>query len=1088
FFKKRTGTTDLGKDYENVFMANITLDLILDEDIKDFKQSSNNANFGAFDDVVLETESVNGHKQNYALQLKHSVRPLTANNLAEKKGDFGIKKYLEDFIKLKNDMKETVSNKFQQTFCCKGSIVTEYLKFIDNWSIREVAIHLLSPFVQSISCVTSSDKANPRSKLLREAICKFDVSIFNEQNCHRIIQVWTEIKNEFKKVDIQQINKTRSMFQITSNYTKDVEDLNDEECCKLMWLMNMCPLIVSGNKCVVKAINLCENKRFIVLGDGSFTENLHGVSVFRNLFDLKVEQDLHDKILKTFKCSLQGKEKIILKELIGQSDETENIVTTNELILMLDDSYVIGGGKEDLPESYIERSLSRHIIDDVFLEKADKNTAIIITSSKKINLNSNCYNLIQIEKFLNEKNLKENKEITKKNIYISKDNCSQEKFKTLCQKIPNMKKYHQFKIVEHNKLEWIRSNGGISDLQKFKTEDCFESEEKLFSSENNDYKTNIVCENPGMGKSTFMKNVKNKDLPSFWTVLLCPKDHSKYFRGKCCDIDEFKKYIQSKISKSPRSFESKLLKILFKEDRVSYMWDGLDETSEDNLQIVLNIIEGFAKKGLRQWITSRNNLKTSLEDKFQVFSRTIKEFNEEEQKRYIKKRLTCSEIELENVFKKIKNNMQQFKKSEILGNPLQIYMFTELFRQDPEKYNHLLENVFSLTDLYSYFIDEKFNFYYRDKENINELNENIIKRNELYKKGRIDNYAKAAMKTYFDHNVLKNLNTNCEELLAEIKKSGDPVGIITDVSEQNISNFVHNSYGEYFAALYLSKNMNMMSQFSNFIFDESCKNIRFLFDSILAQGDQALNAALYQNLSVLRSCTQFQLKHKDIGGRNALHLVCSYGQNYPHKKAKRRGIFNTVYIVNSSSFHNDDYVNKFQQENPDYKSVFEYLLNNECNPYEKDKIFNLNVFEYADKAHCLLPLLMPLSRHKNSFQNIKNFSVPVILHYAAVFNFPTVFDMVGSKNIPLIYNADDESLLVIAARNNSLGTLKKLIDTKNYKTIFKKEQELLINLSCQEGHYEIVKLLIERGASVDSENKYGNRPLHLACQEGHYEI
>ena len=70
-FRKRPGTTDKGKQCEDMLTANVVQQPVTDAKSKDFYISSNNENFGDFNNLVIENET-NRAIETKALQLKHS--------------------------------------------------------------------------------------------------------------------------------------------------------------------------------------------------------------------------------------------------------------------------------------------------------------------------------------------------------------------------------------------------------------------------------------------------------------------------------------------------------------------------------------------------------------------------------------------------------------------------------------------------------------------------------------------------------------------------------------------------------------------------------------------------------------------------------------------------------------------------------------------------------------------------------------------------------------------------------------------------------------------------------------------------------
>jgi hypothetical protein len=102
-FRKRSGTTDNGKSYEDKILAIIALKLVSKKEVKSFELSSNNSEFGDFDDVVVQTTLHNNNKcQNVALQLKHknNNKSILKSSLAAKSGPFSLQRYYQQFQKL----------------------------------------------------------------------------------------------------------------------------------------------------------------------------------------------------------------------------------------------------------------------------------------------------------------------------------------------------------------------------------------------------------------------------------------------------------------------------------------------------------------------------------------------------------------------------------------------------------------------------------------------------------------------------------------------------------------------------------------------------------------------------------------------------------------------------------------------------------------------------------------------------------------------------------------------------------------------------------------------------------------------------
>jgi hypothetical protein len=103
-YKKRSGTADLGKDYEKLMCALLALKFSTSDIVTDFEMKTNGDDCGDFDDVVLTVTFMDGESQTFLLQLKHSEirRNVTDKKLAAENGDFSLLKYVKSIRKFKN--------------------------------------------------------------------------------------------------------------------------------------------------------------------------------------------------------------------------------------------------------------------------------------------------------------------------------------------------------------------------------------------------------------------------------------------------------------------------------------------------------------------------------------------------------------------------------------------------------------------------------------------------------------------------------------------------------------------------------------------------------------------------------------------------------------------------------------------------------------------------------------------------------------------------------------------------------------------------------------------------------------------------
>ncbi|XP_063922976.1 uncharacterized protein LOC135137284 [Zophobas morio] len=860
-FNKRIGTTDLGKHYENVVIANLTLQLVLDKNVDDFKLSGNDDKFGDFDDVVVETES-NGEKKLYAIQLKHfrDVTKKLSKDSFKKKKEFNLQKYFTSFKNIKkgerscnfilftnekcccnmeielkireNDIvrvkmtkaesKELFTNglcykfeiinvnelpaefkeyhtffdnlllytnqlnveetetvvklQFEQTFSCSNEESERFLHFISQWNLQEgtkvklnksmmrkvIAVAALYGSTKPLAFTHTTDEM----KLLRRAIENFNITVIQEESYDKIKILWSDLELNDIEENIKDLAKKFPFLRLKES----VADTDDNTLSKLLWLLEMTPLMVSENQTVYNVMDICRKEKFILVSSGTPKVQLSPSRIFQNLSNLDPRSELYQNIVTTFKCLLQGKEIVTLDFLIKKNDEIRTIITPEELVKMLDRPYQLGEKKEFISETYINRHLSVNYIDINYLKNVDNDTLIVLdcmNQMEKILKKLGNFNLMDIKLFFrdddnNSRNCGQflpnhrtlyhtspylKNYVSGSDIYIS-DKCSFDDFQKICNLNPKIKKYHHLKIIDEKTLEWVRSKGDISDLSRYRREERF-VEETTFYTSDLDNNVNVVNGDPGTGKSELLKNIKNSCGVEFWciflksvdTTLLCTRLEKIQADQRESELIEF---IRDTMYVGYPNFDKELITLLIKNRHVVYFWDALDEVTTKCIEIVIDLIKELSQKSAFQWITSRCHLKKQLEKKFGVLSRSVSQFSEKEQSRYIHQRLKdlYSDEHIDKVIQQIRTTVTSIKHNNILATPLQIYMFTELFHHDPVKYRILLEKLFSLTDLYQHMIDEKFNRYYKEKADVQCPNNALRQVLDGYKRSMFEKYEK----------------------------------------------------------------------------------------------------------------------------------------------------------------------------------------------------------------------------------------------------------------------------------------------------------------------------------------------------------
>ncbi|XP_063904079.1 uncharacterized protein LOC135123403 [Zophobas morio] len=1206
-FKKRSGTTDKGKDYEDVAVANVVLELVNNVTIKNFHVSSNEADFGAFDDLVIKTESEKANEVRVkAVQLKHSeTQALRAKDLQKNKGNFSIAKYLQSFKEIKVDVDELIlftnrpfkcddKTTFQleeeefsikavktkatleflektdcvyqfeiieedwsvetllkireyQTFFSKFYLYTDqenvekmkgriaekfitryvsdeetfdrFLRTISQWNMQDgvkeklnkkwvqrlIALQLLFCQIEPLSFGSVID--NDKMIIFREVVSSFDITLCKRESYEALKQLWGDSRRE-ENIDFKELNLVRERYLPTVRYIDNgnIDKTDPKILMQLLWLMDKCPLTLRQHENVDKAIQLCPDKKFILIGEGKNEEWMQNYSVFQNLSNLK--PDLRDEVMQNFTISIQGKGELDLVTAFGNSDGFLESVTTDSLLEMLNGPYPIGGEQETLPEPYIGRYLPRNVVNITYLEKAHENTVIVLNCANNFDTardKLNKCNLIDIENFLQKKNQTDhnscftNAVINLGNnennfhfdnlnlantIYIGNRHYNDSELQQIYTENQTTKQFHYFQLLDDGNLEWVKSKGDVSDLEVYKLSEQYSTDENTLWSSRLENSINLITGDPGIGKSELMKSFKNKCPPKYWTVIINPQDVNSFFYNSEFPettnyIDLFEKTVNN--CQSVKKLDREIFKMCIERNNVVYVWDALDEILSDNLDDVLKIILHLSSKGFHQWVTSRRNLKPFLEKHFSLLALSINRFSEDEQENYCRNRLNTfvSSDQIEVTIEKIKSSFAIVEHVDILGVPLQIFMLTELFRQNHEKYLKLMDNTFLLTDLYDYFIAEKLNIFYQDKIEIDIKNPHLARRINKEKREALDLYERVAFKVVFHDEILQQLNIDFEKCLETVVEEYASLGFVKEF-QNNVPRFLHSSFAEYLVAVYIFKNTSDLKVFiADILFGAKYDNVRFFFDMLLAKNSKAHIAVLYKNYETFKTYDDEILTLKDKWDRSALHLISSWGKRHPRIKITQG------YIVQEDR----NFDKKSETE-----AYFEALayLQQKNNVDEFDTLLNATPLSYATKSESLgaeLKLLRTKQTDLNRLctrDDIINF-----LYYSALFGY------------------DDVCILLTAEVLNTFGCEVKLIsvlfvqipllpnyyfpnfDVNEYLLKLFVEKEFVITLlyiASGNGHEKIVDYLETVGAEIDRAAIGGHTPLYLACQNGHENV
>jgi hypothetical protein len=222
---------------------------------------------------------------------------------------------------------------------------SRFVEFMEKWwsgniiltkydVVAKLAELILTPFIQTIS----DSKCNEKSKLLREAIMKFDMTIVRDTNKEIIANIWDETASD------DEISLTSLKYGLRNKRNKK---LSPKKRSKVLWHLNKVPLIVKAEEChkeeVKQAIRLLEKveKKKVVLLANATKEEYPGWRIFQDLSDL-TNEGVDADIIKHFAVSLQGQPPMFLDQLLDFDQGNYRTIETTELIKMTQEVVQIG--------------------------------------------------------------------------------------------------------------------------------------------------------------------------------------------------------------------------------------------------------------------------------------------------------------------------------------------------------------------------------------------------------------------------------------------------------------------------------------------------------------------------------------------------------------------------------------------------------------------------------------------------------------------------------------------------------------------------------------------------------------------------
>jgi ankyrin repeat protein len=1227
-YKKRAGSTGLGKDYEKLMCALFALKFSTSDIVADFEMKTNNDDCGDFDDVALKVTFVDGESQMFLLQLKHSknITDVTTEKLAAKNGDFSLLKYIKSirtfgnaenvsFIlytnaptSVKNNSKICLQNKdniieevvvkelrgldpkkllmnrnkirskkegtkvlkfelnqsngllkrrddplksfyffAHQTNTTGAQLLinsmlreecgindaacsSSFIHFMETWwsgnfiltkydVVTKLAELMLTPFVQTIS----DRKCNEKSKLLREAIMKFDMTIVRDMNEEVIANIWNETASD------DEIRLASLKYGLRPKGIKDLR-VSPKERSKVLWHLNKVPLIVKAEDCrkeqvkhAVRLLEKVEKKKVILLLNATRGE-FPGWNIFQDLSDIQNE-GVYTDIVKHFAVSLQGRQSIFLDQLLNFAHENCKTFETTELIKMTQEVIQIGRRQEEAFETYIPRSVSTISLDIMKKPEFCKKTGsllIICDVSEPWNkaIRQLDLHVMELDQYLE---LEEKRKLSKLDVLLTSNKWPQVQFNDICEK--TKRNVHLLQVFNDKSCTPVLSKEKRFSLETMKSERVRVDEMEIFTYL--DHPLNVICSPPGMGKSTLMSRLSSICPSSYWSVRANLITHQRVFKKKCVHEEILHHFIQD--VEDP--LVVKIRSILLQNRRIYFFLDGLDEIDSDCIPLALDFIKYISSLGHRVWITSRENLEQTLLEELNIFPIKIEELTEEQQKTYIQKRLQniYQEDEVDQITNKIYESVDIVNSRHLLGVPLQLFMVTENFRDNKDLWTKPDQEIFVLTKMYKIFFQGK-KMHQLRKVGMHEHEDQIGFDFDLY----LEQYELPALESCLDTTTFDKLKTNLgtSQNFLEKLKTGDPFGIVSGVTDDNQVIFTHQTYAEYFACAWLKNNLDKVSLLQDDLFTKRNQNLKVLFDIMLAENSALHLAVIYRNTDLILNHLD-KTKVNNDGGRSPLHLLCAYGVEHPPL---------CRHVDCFSFWHPTNYhcAEEIIQDVPStqYREIFKMLSH--CDVFQNDNVFQWNCLDYAIRHHNLFAVDKLLERFGDSIsleQLFKHYGIITLAYYSSQMGYANLLHTaitkdsralsvkIGTCNLTLLHAAiikikiDKFRQTLMEESIKVMTTLIEYGLDVNEQCICKRtalhfasalDDDVIVKLLLQRGanvnlidyvgrnalHYAlrnskvnttIVKLLIDKMIDAEAKDYDGDTPLRLCCRKGHFD-
>jgi predicted nucleic-acid-binding protein len=1003
-------------------------------------------------------------------------------------------------------------------------------KKIDKATVNVHLIDIfLSPFIIS-DCYFPVDQ-NGKLKLFEKVIKEFYVTLVNDSFEH-FKKNLTEDFNP-KEGTEEMFKSYKKLYKIEPNakvhecimrlakeikiIDRSVRVLENEVKMKVLQYLLEKQIVVkfsaTSEELIYKIMELHQlgsKIKFILVGQGIQSTRLSRFRIFKNVNDLRNNDQLYSEVTRICRLSLQGRKETTLEVLINSCKEICEHVGAKEVLQMLKGKFLIGQVTESrLPSFYINRKVCFKVekidafLDDTFFEnnlavvKFDREVGKIQREIRKRKIK-----VVNVHDYLKSTQIS-----NQPTIILTNEECSEQLLQDVSEKSDN------------KSVVYLR----ISEDKDFLIVSIEENQIHCLTAP-----VNILCADPGMGKTTMLKKLKNECDSRFWTIDVDLKTHNEFFKTKH-DVDEL---LNRLIEGNENNFLKHVRDVLRSKKKVYFYFDSLDEMENSCVNNVLDSVKELSSEGFYVWISSRKNLKTKLEKHFKKVAMDMEEIEEEQQKFYIRKSLKeeYNHEQVENLLSKIFNNTYIDNNRQISGKVLQLYIITQNFLGDKELLQKMTE------DSSSFVFTKMYEWFFRGRIKHNQ--DKVKAQNPQLFWGDVEDilekYEHLAVHSMFSEEVFQKLNVDLKRIqrfLNQIKTNKDTF-VVTKVNDEGKAVFEHFTYGEYFAARFFSSNFDKARLIREELFSDGHENLMMILNVILAEDNPLHLAVIYRNvdqiekyiswfdvrikrreyLAILENMVKFKsdkcdklfelddlgyaFKNGSFVSVEVIIKTCKYAKEKLHEYTKKyinndnfldfclsHGCKNLLYSIFENSEKNKNYIKENVSVIIRYIMQSCYFQENETLRFVIDTLddkYDFNLAAKFEKANAI-----QIFTDKRAFFHALATDNATLLHSASKFGNLEIVELLIEKGASVNALATDNSApLHFASKFGNLETIELLIEKGASVNAVTTDNETPLHFASKFANSDTIKLLIEKGASVNALTTDNEIPLHLASESG----